>query len=112
MTPEKIKQALNVYRIRLQNIGIKPYRFPPGQEPQDRKQKLMHVAGLIEAAEDLLKEDRLEKAFRWLGFVQGALWASGLYTIKELKDHNRPDDDNQANDNDPSKRKTVVLSRP
>jgi hypothetical protein len=31
-----------------------------------------------------------EKFMRWLGFMQGVLWAEGLYTIEQLKDHNRP----------------------
>jgi len=33
---------------------------------------------------------------RWLGFMQGALWVKGIYTIDELKAHNRPDDGAQA----------------
>lgn len=36
-------------------------------------------------------EGRREKAMRWLGFVQGALWAHGLAPIDELKNMNRPD---------------------
>lgn len=98
MDADKIRQVLNVYRVQLQNAGIKnPYRFPPGQEPQDRRQKLMHVAGLIDATEKLLDEGRLEKAFRWLGFIQGSLWVYGFYEIRDLKNHNRPDEDDQEN---------------
>ena len=37
-----------------------------------------------------------EKLMRWLGFMQGALWVKGIYTIDELKAHNRPDDGAQA----------------
>lgn len=32
-----------------------------------------------------------EKAMRWLGFVQGALWAQNQATIDELKRMNMPD---------------------
>jgi hypothetical protein len=35
-------------------------------------------------------EHRREKAMRWLGFVQGALWAHGLAPVSELKTMNRP----------------------
>ena len=35
-----------------------------------------------------LKED-FEKANRWLGFIQGAFWVMGFYTINEMKEHNR-----------------------
>jgi hypothetical protein len=34
--------------------------------------------------------DRIEKAFRWLGFIQGVLYAHGLATVDELKNMNRP----------------------
>jgi methionine salvage enolase-phosphatase E1 len=32
-----------------------------------------------------------EKVMRWLGFLQGALWVKGIYTIDELRAHNMPD---------------------
>lgn len=35
-------------------------------------------------------EQRIEKAMRWLGFVQGALWALGLSTVEEMKRDNKP----------------------
>jgi len=34
---------------------------------------------------------RMEKFMRWLGFLQGAMWANGLYSIDELKSHNKPE---------------------
>jgi hypothetical protein len=35
--------------------------------------------------------ERLEKKFRWLGFVQGVLWSLGLQTIEESKKSNMPE---------------------
>ena len=29
------------------------------------------------------------KAMRWLGFIQGALYAYGYYSLEEVKDHSR-----------------------
>lgn len=37
-------------------------------------------------------EERREKAMRWLGFVQGGLWAHDLAPIQDLKNMNRPDE--------------------
>jgi hypothetical protein len=37
-----------------------------------------------------LSATNLEKAFRWLGFVQGYFWATSRYSIYELKEHSRP----------------------
>jgi hypothetical protein len=31
-----------------------------------------------------------EKFMRWLGFMQGVLYSEGVYTIDQMKDHNRP----------------------
>jgi hypothetical protein len=44
----------------------------------------------IEAAK-FVDEGRIEKAMRWLGFLQGVLWARGFYSLDDLKNHSRPD---------------------
>src|SRR4030095_7725392 len=31
-----------------------------------------------------------EKFMRWLGFMQGVLYAEGIFTIDQMKEHNRP----------------------
>lgn len=33
--------------------------------------------------------DQLPRMFRWLGFLQGVLWMHGVYTIDEMREHNR-----------------------
>lgn len=52
---------------------------------------LRHVESMIPKAIDFFQHNRREKGFRWLGFIQGVLWSEGIYAIKEMKDHNRPD---------------------
>ena len=34
--------------------------------------------------------ERIEKKFRWLGFVQGVLWALGMRSIEDMKKDNMP----------------------
>ena len=34
-------------------------------------------------------EEVWEKANRWLGFIQGIFWTTGLYSIDEMREHNR-----------------------
>jgi len=34
--------------------------------------------------------ERTEKFMRWLGFMQGVLYSEGLFTVLEMRDHNRP----------------------
>lgn len=30
-----------------------------------------------------------EKAMRWLGFIQGVLWILGVFSISQMREHNR-----------------------
>jgi len=46
-----------------------------------------------EARNNLIPAGRVEKAMRWLGFVQGVLFCFNDFTIDQLKDHSRPDED-------------------
>lgn len=52
--------------------------------------KYQHALWMIEETRKLCVENRIEKAFRWLGFVQGVLWAFDLVTIDQAKEANRP----------------------
>lgn len=53
------------------------------------KCKLCHIKWMLE---EMLQwpESRLDKAFRWLGFIQGVFFCEKVYTINEMKEHNRP----------------------
>jgi hypothetical protein len=42
---------------------------------------------------EFIRENRMEKVFRWLGFVQGVLWAHGIYSLENLQNHNRPSEE-------------------
>jgi hypothetical protein len=47
---------------------------------------LLHVAGRIE---EFINQGDIEKAMRWLGFLQGSLWVLGIQTIDQMRDANR-----------------------
>jgi hypothetical protein len=57
----------------------------------DAERTLVDMPALIEAGDE--RRSAIEKAMRWLGFVQGALWAGGSATIEELKRMNMPDEE-------------------
>ena len=52
---------------------------------------MRHIGTMIPKAIEFFQQNRREKGFRWLGFIQGVLWTEGIYAINEMKDHNRPD---------------------
>jgi hypothetical protein len=49
-----------------------------------------HLAWMCNEVHSLVDGGRLEKANRWLGFVQGCLWLMGIKTLDELRDDVRP----------------------
>lgn len=56
-----------------------------------------HLAWMCQTAiHDLIPNGRIEKAMRWLGFVQGCLLCHGHFNLKDLKSHSRSEpDDNE-----------------
>jgi len=41
-------------------------------------------------ADKFVKEGRIEKAMRWLGFIQGCLYCLTVKTLNELRDDSKP----------------------
>lgn len=54
--------------------------------------KRQHALWMIVQAREFVREGRLPKAFRWLGFVQGVMWVLDIVTIEQAKEANRPKD--------------------
>ena len=72
----------------------------PKQSPADRRvapgqisgtNALRHLLWCLMNVLQFMGDDRTEKAMRWLGFVQGALWMNGFVTIDRLKLMNKPE---------------------
>lgn len=102
MTDKKINQVLDLYEKRistfdpvglsLMTLGIED--ASQRKAAQDAIERLRvqfnHVKEMIGKIRAFLTEGRREKAFRWLGFIQGVFYSSGVYTIEEMANHNRP----------------------
>lgn len=50
-----------------------------------------HLRWCLVNISEFMDRGKTEKAMRWLGFVQGALWMTGLASVDELKDMNKPE---------------------
>jgi hypothetical protein len=57
--------------------------FPAG----DRDKAMRHAMWMCEVSLGFIRDGQAGKADRWLGFVQGVLWACGHYTIDEMRVH-------------------------
>lgn len=85
MTYEKVREVCQGYTHVITQRGTehKPFRGAGC--------RLCHVKWMLE---EMLTwpPERLDKMFRWLGFVQGVLWCEMVYTIDEMKSHNMTGD--------------------
>ena len=52
--------------------------------------RLSHIRWMLHEMSGMDHVDHEHTKFhRWLGFVQGALWSEGIYSIDEMREHNR-----------------------
>lgn len=95
MSDAKMRSLLDGYETKLNFIrkefSIRPLDeiIAPGTDPSVGA-KIVHAQGMIPKMRVFLYEGRREKAFRWLGFLQGVFWMLNLYTVEELANHSRP----------------------
>lgn len=96
MSKDKIREVMAIYRSKFEEWNIPKEKFPEDEKflhsvlPLPENRAFAHCHAMLDEMEIFLQERRIEKVFRWLGWIQGCLWRSGVYTLEELKNHNRP----------------------
>jgi hypothetical protein len=89
MTRDQTLTALRFYQEKLS--GWTPERCPADYDRVPGMGRMIkHALWMINDVLTRMEADDMDegKAFRWLGFIQGALWASGLFTIDDMRLHN------------------------
>jgi hypothetical protein len=80
MSSSKIVEVVKFYEKSL--LSMKEYAR--------RDLKITHLVKMCQTVQEMLsKEAELDKVNRWLGFIQGVLWCEGLFSINEMREHNR-----------------------
>lgn len=97
MDGKKVLEVVSIYRNFFETIGVKE-GYSPHDEAAGKSTiaDLSHCCGMLGKIEEFVIEERMDKAFRWLGFIQGCLWSYGLYTLDDLKNHNKPNSENES----------------
>lgn len=90
MTKEKVREVISRYRLYFIKLKINKEKFPHLQYCITFN-ALNHCNAMLDDMEKFVEEDRMDKVYRWLGFVQGVLWVMRIYTLEELKNHNKKD---------------------
>lgn len=88
MAPEKVRRAVEDYRDFIEQAGISPEQLMD-RCPKNDEEAMAHIASMFDRLFEFLDQGRIGKAYRWLGFIQGALWRSGIYNVNDLKYHNK-----------------------
>jgi methionine salvage enolase-phosphatase E1 len=90
MNADKLLAVIAIYRKNFIRKKIEAVDFSHIDKPIKCEEILSHCHGMLNKMEKFVLEGRIEKAFKWLGFVQGCLWSAGYYSLEDLKNHNRP----------------------
>ena len=90
MDTDKVLEVIKIYREHFEAQGISKIDYPHGFRLDHQGNALAHCHGMLDQMEEFVAQGRMDKVFRWLGFVQGCLWSARVYTLESLKNHNRP----------------------
>lgn len=103
MTPEKLKSVFANYKGHLDNrhplvsvLSMEDGWTVVSSSGLGEATRIAHYKYMCDKAVEFVDEGRIEKAMRWLGFLQGALWKEGHFTLDQLKRHSMPDPDEDS----------------
>lgn len=86
ITRAEIAEIIARYRKNLRERDVPIHYLPLGEIPSNNIDKLAHCRGMLDKMEVFLREGRVEKIFRWIGFITGCLCsADGFKTTEDLK---------------------------
>lgn len=89
MTNDKVNEVLVQYAREFGALGHGPERTDVTRTEQTEAQVLRHAHWMCNEALSFGPE-RIEKKMRWLGFIQGVRFVTGVATIADVKRDNMP----------------------
>lgn len=91
MNAEKVQQVIEIYRKKFEELGIGKKDYPHEKPLDAPEHGLEHCHAMLDKMQGFLKENQMDKAFRWLGFLQSFLWSQKIYTLTDFNNHNHRD---------------------
>lgn len=89
---EKVLSLVTLYEKRLSHVEAKQW-IPPVDDPLIglyRGERLQHLKWQLAQIESIERTPAgVDEIHRVIGYIQGALWSLGFYTIEDLSYHNR-----------------------
>lgn len=104
MTGKKMVEVLDSYIKFIENLGIA--EVDSYAKVEDREEILGYLLSMCKRTKGQVEEGgvgkldrwpgfirrffwKIGKVNRWLGFIQGSFWILRIYSIDEMRDHNR-----------------------
>lgn len=92
MNAAQIRMVVTMYDDTFRSIGWSPGFCSGSAKKPDLAASNEHARWMCQEVLKMLEEPDpkiLEKANRWLGFIQAILWCNGEFSIDEMRTHNR-----------------------
>jgi len=89
MTSEQVLATIEIYRNMFTEFDVEKVDYPDDLILEPADIGMYHCHNMLDKMVEFVHEGRMDKANRWLGFVQGVLWANGIYALVDFKEHNR-----------------------
>ncbi|MDO8507756.1 MAG: hypothetical protein Q7S53_04300 [bacterium] len=87
MTSGKMTEVLDGYIKMFADLGIS--EISDYTNVGSKSERLQYLYAMCKKTKKLVEDGDVEKANRWLGFIQGSLWVDKVFTIDDMRDHNR-----------------------
>lgn len=95
--PEDLSRMLDLYCKTLRELSYDPVAYADTgtrlgknlMRGTGKTDALCHAAWMCQETGKFIRQGRLDKAARWIGWIQGVLWTSGVFSLDELRGHNR-----------------------
>ncbi len=93
MDRAKILKIAGIYAKHFNELGVVEQVQIPEDEQEGKvftyTDQHSHAYWMLTKIDEFVNADKLEKAQRWLGFIQGILFSTGQFSIAEMRSHNR-----------------------
>jgi hypothetical protein len=97
-TAAQMNRMLDLYERALTQAGYTPKPYPDldarvgsSRVTASRFDCLNHALWMCGCIRRFVREQRYAKSYRWLGMVQGLIFLGGLFSIQEIREHDRLD---------------------
>jgi hypothetical protein len=96
ISPEHVLTLVSAYEKTLDRLGYTPVAYPDTSERVGRSAMsgakfdcLNHAYWMCGQIRRFVGSNRMPKALRWLGTLQGLMLAFGIFSIDEIRAHDR-----------------------